>query len=105
MSFWGTSQAVGKKFNFLGIAKITDNVRIMVCLKKVRIETRQLQMPGVLESYINKGFLYVTRIFPNSQNKFPTVGCLVELSHYQQQGSVAIHSLKGGQLIQRVSYY
>jgi len=85
------------------MAKITDNVRIMVCLKKVRIETRQLQMPGVLETYINQGFLYVTRILPNSPTKFPTVGCVVELSHYQQQGSVAIHSLKGVQLIQKLS--
>jgi len=88
-----------KKFNFLTL----DNFR-MVCLKKVRIETRELQKPGVLESYINQGFLYVTRIYPNVPLKFPTVGCLVELSHYYQQGSFPIHSTKGVQLIQRLSY-
>ena len=77
----------------------------MVCLKKVRIETRELQKPGVLESYINQGFSYVIRIYPNVPLKFPTVGCLVELSHYFQQGSFPIHSIKGIQLIKRVSYY
>jgi hypothetical protein len=82
---------------------MTDKHR-MVCLKKIRIETRELQKPEVLESYINKGFLYVTRIYPNTVNKFPTVGCVVELSHYRQQNCLPIHSIKGQQLIQRVSY-
>ena len=76
----------------------------MVCLKKVRIESRELQKPGVLESYINKGFSHVARIFHTRPTKFPTVGCLVELSHYYQQGSFPIHSIKGVQLIQRLSY-
>ena len=82
---------------------MTDKHR-MVCLKKIRIETRELQKPEVLEYYINKGFLYVTRIYPNTVNKFPTVGCVVELSHYRQQNCLPIHSIKGQQLIQRVSY-
>jgi hypothetical protein len=76
----------------------------MVCLKKVRIETHELQKSGVLDTYINKGFAYVTRIFPTQPTKFPTVGCLVELSHYMQQGCVPINSIKGQQLIHRISY-
>ncbi len=99
----GVVQTAAKKFNFLGLAKMTDTDR-MVCLKKVRIETRELQKPGVLESYINKGFLYVTRIYPKINSKFPTVGCLVELSYYRQQDCLPIYSIKGQALIHRVSY-
>jgi hypothetical protein len=93
----------GSKIQFFGVAKITDTHR-MVCLKKIRIETRELQKAGILESYINKGFEYVKRIYPNTPNKFPTVGCVVELSHYRQQECLPIHSIKGQQLIQRLSY-
>lgn len=84
-------------------SKINHNFR-MVCLKKVRIETRELQKAGVLDTYINKGFAYVTRIYPREATKFPTVGCIVELSHYMQQECVPIHSIKGQQLIHRLSY-
>jgi hypothetical protein len=76
----------------------------MVCFKKLRIETRELQKAGILESYIKQGFAYVTRIFPNRPSKFPTVGCIVELSHYRQTGCVPIVSIKGQQLIHRISY-
>ena len=96
----GTNFYGVQKFNFLA-PKINHNFR-MVCMKKVRIQTRELQ--GVLESYIKQGFLYVTRIYPNVPSKFPTVGCIVELSHYCQQGSFPIHSIKGQQLIHRISY-
>ena len=74
----------------------------MVCFKKVRIQTRDLQA-GLLESYINQGFAYVTRILPYRPTRFPTVGCLVELSHYRQQGCIPIDSPKGRQLINRIS--
>ena len=77
----------------------------MVCYKKVRIETRELQKPEVLYEFIEKGFEYMTRLFPNRPSKFPTIGCLVELSHYRQRGSILIRSTEGKKLIKRISFY
>jgi len=77
----------------------------MVCYKKVRVETRELQKSHVLQDFIDKGFEYVTRLFPRRPSKFPTVGCLVELSHYKQRGSLPIHSVEGQKLIHRISFY
>ena len=84
-------------------SKINHNFR-MVCLKKIRIETRELQKAGVLEYYINQGFSHITRLYPRTPSKFPTVGCLVELSHYKQRDGFLINSMKGKQLIYRLSY-
>jgi hypothetical protein len=75
----------------------------MVCYKKLRVESYDLQKPEVLNYYINQGFMYVTRIYPNRPSKFPTIGCIVELSHYRQHGSHPIHSVEGQQLIQRLT--
>jgi len=77
----------------------------MVCYKKVRIETRELQKPDVLREFINEGFQYMARLFPNSPSKFPTIGCLVELSHYKQRGSILIRSTEGKKLIKRISFF
>jgi hypothetical protein len=76
----------------------------MVVSKKVRVYTRDLQNPKILEMYIQMGFLHILRIIPRVPSKFPTIGCVVELSCYVQQGSTPIHSLRGQKIIQRLSW-
>jgi len=76
----------------------------MFTSKKIRLYTRDLQIPKVLDMYIQMGFLHVIRIIPRVPSKFPTIGCVVELSSYAQQGSTPIHSLRGQKIIQRLSW-
>ena len=73
--------------------------------KRVRVYTYDLQRPGVLDAYVRLGFEYIRRIEPRIPSKFPTVGCMAELSYIEQYDSHPIFSNKGYQLIHKISDY
>ena len=72
--------------------------------KRIRVFTYDLQRPGVLDRYIAMGFLHIRRIEPTVPTKFPTVGCMAELSYSQYCNSYPIHSAKAQELIHKISY-
>lgn len=73
-----------------------------------RAYTMDLQKPGVLESYRERGFNWVRRYNPTQFKdivRHPTVGCCVELTAIQHPGSVPIDSWNGKQILKKVCYF
>lgn len=70
--------------------------------KMIRVYTRDLQDKRLLKSYMTLGFQHIRRIV--SVERFPTIGCLAELSLVPNIGSVPIDSPQGRRLINRMAY-
>jgi hypothetical protein len=68
----------------------------------IRVYTRDLQDKRLLKSYMTLGFQHIRRIV--SVERFPTIGCLAELSLVPNIGSVPIDSPQGRRLINRMAY-
>jgi hypothetical protein len=69
----------------------------------IRAYTRDLQDKRLLKTYMALGFQHIRRIV--SIERFPTIGCLVELSLVPNIGSVPIDSPQGRRLINKMSYF
>ena len=68
-----------------------------------RVYTRDLQDKRLLKTYMTLGFQHIRRIV--SIERFPTIGCLAELSLVPNIGSVPIDSPQGRRLINKMSYF
>jgi hypothetical protein len=66
-----------------------------------------LQNKQTLENYMNLGYLWVRRIEYKFNNitRFPTVGCILEISNVRDIGSVLINSNKGKRMINKLCYF
>ena len=72
------------------------------------VSTYELKKPGVLERYLERGFLYIRRRDSKPIRQIvrdPTVGCMVELTIQPVFESVPIQSAKGLALIKKVCYF
>jgi len=68
----------------------------------IRAYTRDLQDKSLLKTYMTLGFQHIRRIV--SIERFPTIGCLAELSLVPTIGSVPIDSSQGRRLINKLGY-
>ena len=68
--------------------------------------SRDLRDPVVLESYKQRGYLYIRQVHRpyNSILRKPTIGCLIEFTFFRDIGCHLIGSPKALKLIRR-SYY
>ncbi len=71
------------------------------------ITTKELQDKRVLESILQKGFLYIRRrnLKYNQILREPTIGCWVELFKVRQTDCVPIESVQGKKIIKRINYF
>jgi hypothetical protein len=69
----------------------------------IRAYTRDLQDKSLLKTYMTLGFQHIRRIV--SIERFPTIGCLAELSLVPNIGSGPIDSPQGRRLINKMSYF
>lgn len=70
--------------------------------KIIRVYTRNLQDKRLLKTYMSLGFQHIRRIV--SFERFPTIGCLAELSLIPTIGSVPIVSPEGRRLIGKLAF-
>lgn len=69
--------------------------------------TTDLQNDYVLNSYKDTGYTHIRQVYMpyNKVLRFPSVGCIVELSREREVGSHLLDSPKGRKLIRRISYF
>ena len=74
----------------------------------MRIETVELQKPGVVEALLEEGFRFIRRYDQRRFDKIvrnPTMGCVVELFFLQHPYCVPLDSAKARALIKRQCYF
>jgi hypothetical protein len=74
---------------------------------KINILSINLQKKTNLQKYINAGYLWVRRVENkfNYITRFPTIGCLLEISNVRDIDTSLINSPKGKVMINKLCYF
>lgn len=73
----------------------------------ITILSADLQNKKTLQNYLNIGYLWVRRVEYkfNYITRFPTIGCILEISNIRDVGAVLINSAKGKHIINKLCYF